>query len=290
MSWQFFISIYLLLTTVSELLRRRLGQAIPQYNRLVNAFFFVCIHFPSAIVVASFVGFNLAIGWLNALLLFAGGIAFALSGMLMFRASKDVSAGLFGILNNFAPVITITFAALLLSQRLNHLQLLGALIIIFSALSVSIICYQSSSKNTRIGILIALLSVTLMGMETVYESWMMKRIGGFGTYLLLGIGSQTFWMAVFAWPQRKLIRKIINRKYGLEVFILSVAKSVKGLAFIAALYLSKNASIVGAFVSFLPIMVVVAGYLFLGEKNYLKAKIAAAVSGSAGLLILSLNK
>jgi drug/metabolite transporter (DMT)-like permease len=289
MSWQFLLIVYLVLTTVAGLLQRRLGQAIPQHNRLVNGFFFVCIHYPIGLVTASIIGFHLDIGWTNAIILAGGGIAFPISGILAYRASKDVDASLFGILQNFQPVITIILAVLLLSQHLNVQQLIGALIIIGSALTVSSVSYSHGSKSTRTGLMIALLAIALMGLETVYESWMLGRLD-FGTYIVFGLGSQTFWMAVFAWPQRRNIRKIINRKYGPTVLVSSLSKSLKGLAFVGALYLSKSASLVSAFISFLPVMMVVAGYLFLHEKQYLKLKISAAIVGSAGLIILSLSK
>jgi len=289
MTWQLLLTVFLLLNTATYLLQRRLGQAIPQYNRLVNGFFFLVIHYPLGLITASIIGFNVHIGWVNALTLLAMGITFPLTDMLAFRASKDVDAGLFGILTNLSPVITITFAALLLSERLTPQQFAGALIIIFSALLVSITAYNRSSKNTKAGIILALLSVMLLGLGTVYESWILKRIG-MGSLLVYGLGLQTFWMAVFAWPQRQHIGEIINRKYGPEVLALSLSKSLKGLAFIGALYLSKSAAIVSAFTGFLPVMLVLAGFLFLHEKQYLKLKIVAAATGSIGLIVLSLGK
>jgi drug/metabolite transporter (DMT)-like permease len=137
--------------------------------------------------------------------------------------------------------------------------------------------------------MVALLSVVLLGTDTVYETWMVSRLG-YGTYLVYGVGLQTFWMTVFAWPYRKNLKQIINRRHGPEVLALSLSKSLKGLAFVAALYLSKNAAIAGAFTGFLPVMVVLSAYLFLRERTYLKAKIAAALAGSVGLVILSLNR
>lgn len=289
MTWQFFLVSFLLLSVVAELLRRRLGQSIPQYNRLVNAFFFIGIHYPAGLAAAYFIGFDLNIGWFNALALFVAGILFPLSGMMAFRASKDVDAGLFGILSNLKTVVTLILAAWLLSERLTPQQFIGALIIILSALLVTTISYSHSSRSTKKGVLLAVFTVVLMGIETVYEAWMLQRIG-LGSYLVYGWGLQTLWMAVFAWPQRKYIKKIINRRYGTEVFVLSVARSLKGFAILSALAITHSASVVGAFTSFLPVMVVAAGFLFLGERKYLKLKFLAAVAGTIGLLILSLSK
>jgi len=288
MTWQPFLIGYLILATMVGLLQRRLGRDIPQYNRLVNGFFFLAIHYPLALIVAIIIGFHADIGWLNAITLLAMGITFPLTDMLVFRASKDVDAGLFGIINNLTPVITIVLAALLLSERLSGRQFAGALIIILSALMVSILAYGRSSKNTKSGIILALLAVVLLGSGTVYETWMLQRIG-MGALLVYGLGLQTFWMALFAWPQRRQIREVINRKYGPQVLALSLSKSLKGLAFIASLYISKNAAVVSAFTGFLPVMVVLAAFIFLKEKAYLKVKILAAIAGTVGLAILSLG-
>ncbi|HZL07845.1 MAG TPA: EamA family transporter [Candidatus Dormibacteraeota bacterium] len=286
MTWQFFLICFLLLGTVVALLQRRLGQVIPEHNQLVNGFFFLGIHYPLALVIASIAGFHLNVGWFNAIVMIVVATTFPLTNILAFRASKDVDAGLFGILNNLGPVLTIGLAAILLSERLTPHQFAGALIIVFSALFVSIVTYDRGSRSTRTGIMLALLSVVLLGADTVYETWMLSRLG-YGTYLVYGVGLQTFWMTVFAWPYRKHIKQVINRRYGPEVLALSLSKSLKGMAFVAALYLSKNAAIVGAFTGFLPVMVVLAAYVFLREKQWLRVKVVAAAMGTVGLVILA---
>lgn len=288
MTWQFFLTCFLILGTIVALLQRQLGKTIPQYNRLVNGFFFIAVHYPLAIITALIIGFNANIGWNNIIILFVMAISFPLTDILAYRASKNVDAGLFGIINNLGPVITIVLAALLLAQELTSQQFVGALIIVFSALLVSIVAYSRSAKSTRIGIALALLSMMLWGLGTVFESWMLRRIG-MGSLLVYGLGFQTFWMAVFVWPQRNHIGSIINRKYGPKVLTLSLAKSIKGIAFIAALYISKSAAIVGAFTGFLPVMIVVSAYFFLKEKSHIKIKISAALAGLIGLVILSLG-
>lgn len=288
MTWQFLLTCFLILGTAVALLQRQLGKTIPQYNRLVNGVFFIGIHYPLGLFTAFIIGFRTDIGWDNILILFAVSMIFPLTEMLAYKASKTVDAGLLGIINNLGPVITIILAALLLSQDLTSRQLVGAVIIVASAFAVSIATYSRSAKSTRAGIMIALLSVVFWGSGTVFESWMIKRIG-MGSLLVYGLGLQTFWMAVFAWPQRHHIGTIINREYGPKVLAISLSKSLKGIAFVGALTLSKSAAIVGAFSGFLPVMIVIAAYVFLHEKYHLKIKVLAAVAGLIGLAILSLG-
>lgn len=221
-------------------------------------------------------------------ILFVTAAGFPLTDILAYRASKNVDAGLFGIINNLGPVITIALAALLLAQELTLHQFAGASIIVLSALLVSIVAYSHSTKSTKTGIALALLSVTLWGLGTVFESWMLKRIG-MGSLLVYGLGFQTLWMGIFAWPQRHHIGALVNRKYGPKILALALAKSVKGIVFVAALFISKSAAIVGAFTGFLPVMILIAAYIFLKEKYHIKVKVLSAIAGLVGLVILSLG-
>ncbi len=65
MSWQLLLVIYLVLATGTELLRRKLGKSIPQYNRLVNAASFIGTHLPSGFIAAHIIGYDLDIGVLS---------------------------------------------------------------------------------------------------------------------------------------------------------------------------------------------------------------------------------
>ncbi len=288
MTWQFLLTCFLILGTVVALLQRQLGKTIPQYNRLVNGVFFVGIHFPLAIIAGLIIGFDANIGWTNMIILASTAIIAPLGEIFAYRASKTVDAGLLGIISTMGPVITIVLAVLLLSQDLSLWQLVGALIITFSALSVSIATYSHSGKSTKVGIAFALMYVLLWGSGTVFESWMLKRIS-LGSVLIYWIGFQTFWMAVLAWPQRRHLGAVINRKYGSKVLGLALSKSVKGIVFVSALYVSKSAAIVGAFTGFQPVIIVIAAYIFLHEKYHLRIKVLAALAGLVGLVILSLG-
>ncbi len=289
MTWQICIFIFLILSIVTGLIQRKLGRNIPQYSRLVNAFFFLFVHYPIGLLVASILGFNISIGWTNFIAIAIFSITFPLAGFLSLRASKDVDAGLFSILQNMAPVVSIILAVLLLSERLNLQQFAGTLIIVASALAVSSISYKHGSKSTKTSIILTLITVGLVGIGVVYEKWMLQRIG-FSSYLVYGWGLQTFWAVVFAWPMLRQMKIVLRPKYRLPVLVFSISRSMKGIAFVGALYLSQSASLVSAFVSFLPILMVGAGFIFLHEKQYLKLKILSALAGSIGLVILTISR
>jgi drug/metabolite transporter (DMT)-like permease len=289
MTWQLCIFIFLTLSVVAGLFQRKLGRDIPQYSSLVNALFFLCVHYPAGLIVASVLGFDATIGWVNLAVIAAFSITFPLAGLLSLRASKDVDAGLFSIVQNLGPVVSIILAVLLLSERLNIQQLVGTLIIVASALSISTLSYSRGSKSTKKSIILAITTVGLVGVGVVYEAWMLQRIG-FSNYLVYGWGFQTFWAVVFAWPMLPQAKNILKSPYRMPVLIFSLTRSMKGGAFVGALYLSSSASLISAFVSFLPVLMVVAGFIFLRETQYLKLKIASAFAGSIGLLILTISR
>ncbi len=289
MTWQFCVFVFFSLSVVAGLFQRKLGRDIPQFSPLINALFFLCVHYPAGLIVASILGFDLSIGWDNLGAMAAFSFTFPLAGLLSLKASKDVDAGLFSILQNLGPVISIVLAVLLLSEQLNVQQLLGTLIIVASALTISAVSYQRGSKSTRKSIILAMTTIGLVGVGVVYEAWMLQRIG-FSNYLVYGWGFQTFWAAVLALPMLGQAKQLIKSPYRLSVLIFSLAGSLKGCAFVGALYLSSSASLISAFVSFLPVLMVVSGFLFLKEMQYLRLKIASALAGSAGLVILAISK
>jgi drug/metabolite transporter (DMT)-like permease len=289
MAWQLLLTIYLLLNTVSYLLQRRLGQTLAEHKRLVSAFFFLVIHYPMGLIVAIYSSPDLSIGWLNLWFLLVGSWAFPAVNVLSLKASKNVDAGYFTILSNLTPIVTIVAATMLLNESLNNQQLFGAAIIIAAALLITLPKLQHHRKSRASGLVVALICFLLAGLATVYERWMLTRIG-FGSYLIFGWGFQTLWMAIIAWPEREYLKIVKIKRHFVPILGYALSGSVKGICFVAALKLSGNASLVSAFSSFTAIMVVSAAYFVLKEKDWLWLKFGAAAMGTAGLIILNLNQ
>lgn len=288
MSWQFFIILYLILATVSKLLRRTLGKSMQDYNKLINAFFFVGVHYPLGLIVAQFLGYELNIGWFNFLTLVVASLVFPIIGLMSFKASRNVDASLFAIISIFKTVTTIIFAALILSEKLTTNQLVATLIIISAAFLVAVPSYTKSNKNTKIDIMIAILATFLIGLSAIYEVWILGRIG-LGTYLIYGVGMQSLWMVIIAWPERKNLKKLFSKSNYKPVVIQALARSLQGFVYLAALTLSGSASIVGAYASFMPVLIVTSGIFLLKERKFLLFKLAGAIIGSIGLLMLSIG-
>lgn len=287
MTWQLLLIGFLALAPASYLFRRVLAQTLSQHNRLINGFFFIGLLYPTGLIVAFFSSPNLRIGWLNLLYLLVGSAVFPVVNLLAFRANKDVDAGLYTILNNLTPIVTITTATLLLNERLTDQQLLGAVIILCSAFLISLPQLRNRSTSKSTGVAFALASVILLGIGVTFERFMLNRMD-FGAYLVFGWGAQTLWMAILAWPERKSIKVLRGPKFK-QILGYGLCSALKGLCFVGALKLSGNASVVSAFSSFTAVLVVISAYIVLKEKDWIWFKIGSATLGTFGLIILNMH-
>jgi len=279
---------YLVFATIYSLIRRNLGKNFAEHNRLVNAFFFLAVLWP----IGSLIGFlshpNLHIGWLSLALVLAGSIVWPLSNLSAYRANRHIDAGMFSILSNLTPIVTITVAWNLLGEGLNSQQLFGAVIILVSAILVTLPSIRRHRRTDRNGLMFALLTVVLVGLGIVFERYMLKRMD-IGAYFIFGWGAQTFWMIIFALSEYKNIHLLKDRKFFLPTLGYGLSAALRGVGFVAALKFSNNASLVGAAASFLSVSVVVAAFFFTNEKDGLAIKLPAALLGTVGLIILSFS-
>lgn len=243
--------------------------------------------YPVGLVVAIFTQPDLNIGWFNFAMLLVGSSLFPIVNILAFRANKHIDSGLYSILNNLTPIVTIAAASLLLSEGLNGQQLVGAVIIIGSAVLVTLPRLSRRSVSRPAGLMFAVASVTILGLAIVFERWMLTRMD-FGSYLVFGWGAQALWMTVLTWSSWKHFPGILKaKKQRYQIIGYGFAHTFKGLAFVSALSISGNASVVSAFVSFMAVLVVLAAYFVLKEKEWLWLKITLAVVGAVGLIILN---
>jgi len=285
MAWQVLLIVYLAFSTAVYLLRRRLAQLIPEHNRFVNWFMFLWVLYPVGLITALFIRPDLAIGWANLALLLVGELIFPSVNVLAYRASKEIDAGLYTILTNLAPIITVTSAWLLLHEGLTGRQLMGAGVILFSAVLASSPNFFKRHRANLTGLAFALMSVLLLGLGITYERFMLTRME-FGAYLVFGWGSQALWMTILGWRERKNIDLLRRPVVAKLIIAYGLAFSLTGLCFVGALNLSGNASLVAAVRSFLAVLVVLASYFVLKERGWLLLKITAAVLGAAGLILV----
>lgn len=288
MTWQLLLVGYLVLGTASYLWRRQLARTFARANRLVNAFFFVAVLYPIGLFVAILTTPDLSIGWASFWLLLFGGALFPFVNLLIYRANRDMDAGLFTIISDLIPVVSITAGWLLLNEGLSGQQLIGAAIILLAALLVTLPQLKHHMRNNRVAMICALSAVTLLGLGFVFERYMLTRMD-FGAYIVFGWGFQMLWGVVFAWRERKSYKILFDPKIRGKLWAFSLSSTFRGLCIVGALYLSGNVSVVMASASFLTVLVVVAAYFILKEKEWLWLKLGAATLGVIGLLLINIS-
>lgn len=288
MTWQLLLVGYLLLGTASYLWRRQLAKTFAKANRLVNAFFFVAVLYPIGLLVASFTSPNLAIGWTSVLLLIVFGAIFPFCNILVYRANRDLDAGLFSIISDLIPVVSITAGWILLHETLTGQQLIGAAVILLAALLVTLPQMKSHMVHNRTALVYAIVAVVMIGIGFVFERYLMTRMD-FGAYLIFGWGAQVVWGVLLALPERRSYKILFDPKIRGKLLGFSLSSALRGLCIGGALYLSGNVSVVMASASFLTVLVVVAAYFILKEKEWLWLKLGAAALGVTGLLLINLG-
>lgn len=288
MDWQFLLIGYLILGTASYLWRRQLAKTFARANRLVNAFFFVFVLYPIGLTVAAFTHPDLSIGWASFWMLVAGGALFPLVNLLTYRASQDMDAGLFTVISDLIPVVSVASGWLLLNEGLSGRQLIGAGIILAAALLVTIPQFKAHIRSNRTALLCAFAAVILLGLGFVFERYMLTRMD-FGAYIVFGWGLQMVWGVIFALPERKSYKILKDPKIRSHLLGYSLSSTFRGLCIVGALYLSGNVSVVMASASFLTVLVVVAAYFILREKDWLLLKLGAAALGVTGLVLINIG-
>lgn len=288
MSWQLLLIGYLVLGTASYLWRRQLAKTFAKANSLVNAFFFVAVLYPIGLFVAALTTPDLSVGWASFWLLLAGGAIFPFVNLLIYRANRDMDAGLFTIISDLVPVVSVTAGWLLLNEGLTGQQLIGAAVILLAALLATLPQLKHHMRNNRKAMICAFAAVILLGLGFVFERYMLTLMD-FGAYIVLGWGLQMVWGVLFALPERKSYKILFDPKIRGKLWAYSLSSTFRGLCIVGALYLSGNVSVVMASASFLTVLVVAAAYFILKEKERLALKMSAATLGVVGLLLINLG-
>lgn len=286
--WQLLILLYFVFGTAYYLLRRVLAQKIPEYNRLVNAIFFGGFLLPAGAILAFLFPHNLHIGLVNTVLLLAGSLIYPIGYVVAFKANETTDVGIFTIISNLTPLVTITLALPLLHETLNAWQTLGAGLIVVSGVIAAFSQIRDNRRTGVSGVAMCVLYAVIIGVAITYERFMLSRVD-FGAYLVYGWGAQIAWGIFLA---RKEITKISllftkDRQTTRAVLGMGLAGALRSVCFIGALAISRSASLISSSTNFLSVAVIFGAYIFLRERNHMLQKTAAVIIGIAGLLLIA---
>ena len=284
--WLIFLGLYFVTATCFYLFRRTLAKSLQQHRLLIHSVSFSFFMLPVGVCLGLIFPHNFDIGIVNMLLLIFGSIIWPLDWLMAFRANQKVDVGVFTVISNLAPLFTLSIALTLLNEKISMIQAIAILLLLISGLVVSLPLIRKKHVHSK-EIMIAVLSAAILGIGIVYERFMLNRVD-FGTYLILGWGSQTVWALILAHKQlREIPALTTNKKLANQIVIFAGLMTLQSVSFISALKLSGRASIMGPASNFLTVVVVIAAYFILKEKDHLLAKVAASIIGVVGLILIA---
>ena len=284
--WLVFLFLFFILGATNALMRRVLAQKFAEHNMLLNGIFYVFFLVPAGVGLMFIFPPTLHVGAADALWLIGGSLIWPIFNIAAFRANKEVDAGIYTIIANLSPLFTLAVAVPLMGENVSLPQYAGIGLIMISG----IIAVAPGIKNNKLvisGVLFALVSTTLLGLGVAYERFMLSRLD-LGTYILYGWGSQVLWMALLAAAEWKYLPAVVKKIGPGTLLAWGSANALKSCCFILTLFLLGSASIMSGATNFISIVIVVAAFFILHERDHIIPKIIATFVGIAGLLLLAL--
>jgi drug/metabolite transporter (DMT)-like permease len=283
MTWQILLLLAILFSSLSSIQQKKMVSmegvesiAFSAAFQLMAALFFG--------IVLLFRGFHLSLNSVPLLLSFTLMVVlYGVGNVLKFGSLKTTEASEFIVLNQVGPVVTVILAMLFLGESFVLKQVLGLALVIGAVILVS------TNRKLKIiftrGQVLAVLAGVSFGAAFANDAFLLR--------------SQDVWTFSFlAFLLPGLITVALANKKMATLRNLRGARSMAGFtigsmlyAFMTiAIYLSyqtgHNAAQISSIFQFTTIVVVILAIIFLKERDGLLKKLAAAVIGVIGVILL----
>jgi drug/metabolite transporter (DMT)-like permease len=288
MGWFIPLIFFFVFGTASFLLRRYLAQRIPEDNTLTNLVFYVLFLLPAALLAGWLLPHGSLVPPPDVLfILVLASLVWPFYFLASFRAAKDIDAGVLSLLTDMSAVVTLVLAYIVLGERLALPQVIGVVCLIGSGAVAMWPDLRRSHTVKLLGIEMALVSLVLLGVGVVIDKIALQR-AEIGTYLLYTWGLQAVWMAFISRKDIKRLPRFLSRHNPLrgKVLAYGAVGVLRSLAFSLALLFAVSPTTMNAGSNFLSITVIVAAFIFLGERSHIGYKLAGAVVGLLGLFLI----
>lgn len=229
--------------------------------------------------------------WL-VLLLVVEGVFIGIFNWLMFVALRRMPVAKFEMIFQLYAVVVITLSWILLGEKLTPLQIFGG-ILLFTAAYIAISAPKESISqlHARVGkqaIIVTVCAAVALGIGLTTEKAALQHMDT-GTYFIFGFMTQGIALILLAAKDvSKKTLKSIRRTDIQRSLVMGVLSALVGFAYIAAIQLSNNISLVTTLAAFALPLTVLAGYLFLHERENMFRMWVATIIGCIGLIIVAL--
>lgn len=220
-----------------------------------------------------------------------GGLAAALGNACIYKLFSYLDAGISSILSTTWVFFAIVFAALILDERLNSQQALGAAVLLGSIVYGTWIARhrEIKKKNAQawlLGLFFATLAGVLVGGGIVNEKYLLDNVN-VSTFLFFAFAAQVCFSIFIAFlVQRKKVGILFDRAILKLNFYNAATRVASGLFIVLALVKSNNVALTTVSSNFRIILVVLLGAILLKEHQRLPQKLTAALVASVGLVII----
>lgn len=284
MSWQFLISISVILYSFSVLLQRFLLKDDKSEPISFSIFFQIGVAVVIGILVLIIHGeipipnFT-QISWS----VLGMTVLYALSNIFIFKSLKTTEASKFTVIFSSKTLFAVLGASLFFREGLTPTQWVGAILII---LGVIIISMKSVGKKLNIGDLFALLAAILFGLANTNDRFLVKFFDPY-SYVIIGFLLPGLAIAIFNSNKLVNLKIYFKKSFIYKMVILCLLYGLSAVAFFAALQITPNSSQLFSINSFGAIITVILSIIILKEKDLIARKILGVVISVAGLLLVN---
>lgn len=198
------------------------------------------------------------------------------------KALQYLEASVFSVFYNTRILFATLLGFIFLSESVGLLSLIGGLLIF---VAIFIVRQRSAKGITKQGVLFGLATALAMSSMNTCEKELIKLVG-YEQYIfpMFGIAAVIMWSIVLL-RHTETPFKLLLQPRGI---VLMALRACAGIGFSYSLVFGPVA--VSSYVSSLSVvLIVVFGILFLGERDYLKAKLGAVVTAVIGLTFILLD-
>jgi drug/metabolite transporter (DMT)-like permease len=292
MTWQIAIGLSIFANVITILVQRRYSLKSNVPETFPTAASYLLGVMPVGIIAGlsmpHFVNWS---WWLGLLFVICAG-TMALGFWLGFRAVKLMPVAPYQTIGRFTSIVAIALGWVVLDEKLNPFQVVGAGILLIAALLATWAPVKNVQKTERAvhlqAVVMTLIASTLLGISLVTEKAILghSQVGG---VLIFGWGLQTLAMLLLA---LKDFTQVNLQKLGLyEIkwsWLMGLANGIGGAFYVYSLNKSDNISIITALTAITLPLTVLGAHIFLRERENNKLMIFSIVLCFIGLLAFAI--
>jgi len=291
-SWQIALGLFYLTVIGQALLQRSYSQRSQLPESFPPVLSYLIGVTPLGIIVGLFLSHHVQWSWWLGFLLLIEGTFIGLYNWLSFRAIKRLPLARFQTIYQSYEVVVIILGWILLRETLTGYQVTGAILLLGAAL-LAIRAPRKQLRQLRApidvyAVTVAVFAAVAMGIGLVAEKAALGHMD-IGAYFIFGYLTQTIALLVLAGRDATPSSLKAVRSYDLiRSGSMGILSALMGFFYIVAIVKSNNISLITALSAFTLPLIVLAGLVFLRERENLKLLGAAVFLGFIGLLVTAL--